>query len=124
MTFSPVATTFIERIGLFGSSLFGGLFVVDVVVCCLIGLVFENGREEFLGLISGGFDDDDDDNCEDNCLIGGLGGGEDSGEIAESTDFEIIRFRGDSLNDVFVCCIPLDVLNFCDWKENGKNNEF
>lgn len=44
----------------------------------------------------------------DNCRTGGLGGGDDSGDTAASTDFEIGRFRGDSLIGGLVCCMLFD----------------
>lgn len=54
------------------------------VTTCLIGLVLviDDDLEEWRGLTSGGIDDD-------ICRIGGLGGGDDSGDTAESNDFEI-----------------------------------
>lgn len=65
-----------------------------------------NDRDEYRGLTSGGMD-------EDTCRTGGLGGGDDSGDIDESTDLEMNRLRGDSLaNGGGVCCtLPVnDVL--------------
>lgn len=68
-----------------------GLFDEKVVVevVCLTGLVLLYDRDEWRGLMSGGIE-------EDTCRIGGLGGGDDSGDIDESTDFDINRLRGDS----------------------------
>lgn len=82
-----------ERLRLSGGStagLFGG--GADVGVASLIGLVLvsDDDREEWRGLTSGGID-------EEICRTGGLGGGDVSGDIAESTDFEMNRLRGDSL---------------------------
>lgn len=82
-----------ERLRLSGGStagLFGG--TADVGVASLIGLVLvsDDDREEWRGLTSGGID-------EEICRTGGLGGGDVSGDIAESTDFEMNRLRGDSL---------------------------
>lgn len=80
-----------ERLRRSGGSTFG-LFdeTAAVGVACFIGLVLLiDDREEWRGLTSGGIDDD-------ICRIGGLGGGDDSGDIAESSDFEMYRLRGDS----------------------------
>lgn len=103
----------IERLRRSGGSIFGLVFgdddemfafvvgvavavavVVVVGVICLIGLVLvsDDDREEWRGLTSGGIEDE-------ICRTGGLGGGDVSGDIAESTDFEMNRLRGDSFAD-------------------------
>jgi len=53
-------------------------------------------RDDRRGLMSGGIEDE-------ICRIGGLGGGDDSGEMAESSDLDIRRLRGESLTDGFAC---------------------
>lgn len=86
--------------------------LVGIGVCCLIAFALMLERDETRGFISGGVDAAD--NCVDNWRIGGLGGGDDSGDTVESTDLELIRFLGVSLNGTFVgggdCCITLVAL--------------
>lgn len=69
------------------------------VTTCLIGLVLviDDDLEEWRGRTSGGIDDD-------ICRIGGLGGGDDSGDTAESKDFEINRLLGDTFDGICCCC--------------------
>lgn len=68
------------------------------VTACLIGLVLviDDDLEEWRGRTSGGIDDD-------ICRIGGLGGGDDSGDTAESRDFEMNRLLGDTFDGI--CCM-------------------
>lgn len=84
----------------------GGSITLDLFDCtvgagvgvdCFIGLLLLKDLEEYRGLTSGGID-------EDIWRIGGLGGGEDLGEIAESNDFEICRLRCGSLEIICGCC--------------------
>lgn len=60
----------------------------------MTGLVYE--RDEILGLMLGGIDDE-------IFLTGGLGGGDDSSEMAESSDLDVNRLRDDSLADGCDC---------------------
>lgn len=99
-------TLLIDRMGLHGSALFG---VLVGGVGCLIAFALALKRDDTRGLISGGVDDTDD-NWVDNCRTGGLGGGDDSGDTAESTDFEMSRLRGVSLTGGLVCGVACCIL--------------
>lgn len=80
----------IDRLRRSGGSMCGGFVGVTAAgVACLTGLVLLIERDERRGFTSGGMDDE-------MWRTGGLGGGESSGDIAESTDFEMNRLRGDS----------------------------
>lgn len=99
--------------GLFDANADGGGGVGVGVVACLMGLVLLNDdRDEWRGFTSGGID-------EDTCRTGGLGGGEESGDIDESTDFDINRLRGDSLANGGVCWI-LAVIEDLFFREENK----
>lgn len=89
-----------ERLRRSGGSTFVLLLFVGggAGVACLIGLilVIDDDLEEWRGLTSGGIDDD-------ICRTGGLGGGEDSGDTAESNDFEMSRLFSDTFDGI--CCM-------------------
>lgn len=93
----------LRRSGASTAHLFGG--TAEVGVASFIGLVLvsDDDREEWRGFTSGGID-------EEICRTGGLGGGDDSGDIAESTDFDINRLRGDSFVGACADC-TLDVID-------------